>query len=345
MRISILSSTIMLIVGVFVVWEAAAIDIGIAGLVLTYAATFTENMLWFVQIYAIIQESLTSVERIAEYSSVEQETGSLTTRATLLPPSKIWPEKGAVTFHNFTARYAPDFPPVIRSISFHSAAGQRIAIVGRTGAGKSSIALALLRILDADPNGGWIEIDGVDVATVPLAELRGRAVTIIPQDPQLFAGNVRSNLDPLGKHTDAEIRSVLQSMQNDSDIDYFELDKQASDLSRGQCQLLCVARGLLRNTRILVLDEATANVDHATDKAIQRGLRAFVARGDTTVITIAHRLLTVADYDRVLVLDAGRVVEEGSVIELLGRRGKGAVFQSLCEESGDLREIRMMAGI
>lgn len=171
-------------------------------------------------------------------------------------------------------------------------------------------------------------------------------MTIIPQDPHLFAGNVRSNVDPLGEHTDTEIRSVLQSMQNDdSDGNYFDLDKEAGDLSRGQSQLLCVARGLLRKTPILVLDEATANIDHDTDKAIQRGLGAFVARGDTTVITIAHRLLTIADYDRVLVLDAGRVVEEGGIKELLGRRGSGAVFQALCEESGDLKGIKRMAGI
>lgn len=350
MRVNILSSTIALVAAAFVVWEVSSIDAGIAGLVLTYAATFTENMLWLIQIYAIIQQSLTSVERIAEYSSVERETVSLATGLASSPlgfdrQQQGWPEKGRIAFHNFTARYGPTLTPVLKSLSFHAASGERIAIVGRTGAGKSSVALALLRVLEADQDGGWIEVDGVDIATVTLAELRGKAITIIPQDPQLFSGTVRTNLDPRGEHTDDEIRRVLHSMQGKSQIDHFELDKQASDLSRGQSQLLCVARGLLRNTRILVLDEATASVDHETDEAIQRGLRQFVALGNTTVITIAHRLLTVADYDRVLVLDAGMVAEQGEIRELLGPRGKGGMFQSLCEESGCLEDIRKVAGV
>lgn len=180
MRFNILSSTITLVTAAFVVWEISSIDAGIAGLVLTYAATFTENMLWLIQVYAIIQENLTSVERIAEPSSVERETASLATGLASGPlrfdrQQQGWPEEGGVTFHNFTARYGPDLSPVLRSVSFHAAAGKRIAVVGRTGAGKIPIALALLRVLDADQDGGWIEVDGVDIATVRLAELRGKA--------------------------------------------------------------------------------------------------------------------------------------------------------------------------
>lgn len=357
-RVSILSSIIVLATGAFVIWEAGFIEAGAAGLVLTYAATFTENMMWFIQIYAIIQQSLTSVERIVEYTSVEQETtGPATPRcAQPSPVPEVWPGPASMEFRNFTARYAPHLDPVLRSIDFRVRAGERVAVVGRTGAGKSSMALALLRALEVD-EGGRIEIDGVDIAAVDLARLRGAAVTFIPQEPQLFAGSVRANLDPLGDHDDSEIWEVLRSMRRGptdppvnprggSGADFFDdLDRPAAALSRGQCQLLCVARGLLRKARVLVLDEATANVDHAADETIQAALRARAAEAGTTVITIAHRLLTIADYDRVLVLAAGRVVEEGGVKELLGRRGEGAVFRALCEESGDMETIRQIAGM
>lgn len=353
-RVEILSSIIAFATGVFVVWDVGSIDAGAAGLVLTYAATFTENMIWFVQVYAIIQQNLTSVERIDEYISVEQEKTGAAPGHVLQPTPIGWPTRGGVTFHNFTTRYAPHLDPVLHKISFRANPGERVAVVGRTGAGKSSLALALLRVLEVDADdGGSIEIDGVDIATVELAKLRGTAITMIPQDPQLFEGTVRKNLDPLGQHDDAEILDVLRSMkqqqqEGDGEIGLsLELDQPASALSRGQSQLLCVARGLLRKSRVLVLDEATANVDHVADAGIQAGLRASVAGTGATVITIAHRLLTVADYDRVVVLDAGRVVEQGTVAELLTtHRGEGgAIFRLLCEQSGNLEDIRRAAGL
>lgn len=144
---------------------------------------------------------------------------------------------------------------------------------------------------------------------------------------------------------DAEILGVLRSMQDDEKAPDMNLDAPASGLSRGQSQMLCVARGLLRSTRILVLDEATANVDHVADKAIQAGLKLFVAEGNTTVITIAHRLLTIAKYDRVLVLDDGSIVEQGTVRELLEQKGTGSIFRTLCEESGDMNAIKALAGM
>ncbi|ROV88867.1 hypothetical protein VPNG_10346 [Cytospora leucostoma] len=327
MRVNILSSIITFITGAFIVWEVGSIDTGAAGLVLTYATTFTENMLWFVQIYTIIQQNLTSVEMIVD---VPQD----------------WPTRGVVRFRNFTARYGPHLEPVLKGIDLEVKAGQRVAIVGRTGAGKSSMALALIRALEVDDDGGRIEIDGVDIAGVELARLRGTAITIIPQDPQLVDGSVRTNLDPLGQHSDGEILGVLRSMQQQQEGPYkdlhlaLDLDQPASDLSCGQCQLLCVARGLLRKTRVLVLDEAVASVDHAADAAIQAGLRPRVAAAGTTVITIAHRLLSIADYDSVVVLEAGRIVEQGSVKQLLDRKGDEAVFRRLCEESGDTEAIR-----
>ncbi|KAK3320254.1 putative ATP-dependent bile acid permease [Cercophora scortea] len=344
LRIDLLSTVVTFSTAVFVLARATTTGPGAAGLVLTYAATFAENMLWFVQIYAIIQQSLTSVERVGEYTSTEKEsTGETSSESGMVPGD--WPRHGGVCFHAFTARYAAHLDPVLKRVSFRAAAGERVAVVGRTGAGKSSLVLALLRALEVDDDGGFVEIDGVGIADVPLPRLRGEAVTVVPQDAQLFNGSVRENLDPLRQHSDNEMVAVLRSMriehgaanyQTDLALD---LDRAADKLSRGERQLVCVARGLLRGSRVLVLDEATASVDHAADAAIQAGLRAHAEATGATVITVAHRLRTVADYDRVVVLDGGRVVEQGSVRELLGRTGETALFRRLCEESGDLDAI------
>jgi ABC-type multidrug transport system fused ATPase/permease subunit len=339
MRINVLSSIIAFATGVFVLWTADSIDAGAAGLVLTYASTFTENMLWFVQIYAIIQQNLTSLERIVEYNSISHEEKTSVSNATL--PSN-WPTKGTVSFSEFKARYAPHLDLVLKGINFKAKAGQRVAVVGRTGAGKSSIALALLRALEAD--GGSIDIDGIDIKNVTLQRLRETVITVVPQDPQLFDGSVRVNLDPLGQHSDEEMTETLRLMQQRLEQDRkLCLDDLAAELSRGQRQLLCVARGLLRQSRILVLDEATSSIDHAADSSIQAGLRSHAAASGTTVITIAHRLITIADYDHVVVLDAGLVVEQGTVTELLSRCGPKAHFRYLCAESGDLTAIEKAA--
>ncbi|KAK7967839.1 ATP-dependent bile acid permease [Apiospora aurea] len=367
LRINVLSSIILTATGAFVVYSgppghSGSVDSGAAGLVLMYATSFTENMLWFAQIYAIIQENLTSLERIVEYTETEQEPieenqtlVDTTTTGRIggnglpeIPPS--WPQRGDVSFKNLSARYEPHLAPSLKAVTFHIHPGSRTALVGRTGAGKSSLALALLRGLDLDP-GSAIAIDGVDIANVPLSRLRGEAVTVVPQDDAQLCfgggGTARRRLDPLSRYGDAEIEEVLGSMQYRLD-----LDAAASELSRGQRQVLCVARGLLRKSKVLVLDEATASVDHAADAAIQAGLRAYAAETGTTVITIAHRLLTIADYDRVVVLDGGRVVEEGGVRELLLKKEKKnsseggnengqstALFRRLCEESGDFEAV------
>lgn len=338
-RISFLSSMISFSTGAFVLWKLDSISPGAAGLVLTYTATFAESVPWLVQIYAFIQQDLNSVERIIEYTEVEQEAAKpLKTAAQNLPYN--WPSQGAIRFHDYTTRYAPELEPALEHISFDIRAGERVAIVGRTGAGKSTLALALIRGLEAD--GGQIEIDGIDIASVTLRQLR-QVVAIVPQDPKLFDGSLRDNLAPLQRHSDDEMLEALRAVRllgatDPGSITYSDLDSAADILSRGQRQLLCIARGLLRRSRVLVLDEATASVDYATDEAIQAGLRASIAAG-TTILTIAHRLLTIADYDRVVVLDAGHVVEQGSLRELLGRRGEGAIFRRLCAESGDIEEI------
>ncbi|QKX61616.1 uncharacterized protein TRUGW13939_08768 [Talaromyces rugulosus] len=323
-RIDVLSSLVSFFTSMFVLLNSSRIDRGSAGLVLTFAASFTENVMWFVQIYSILQRDLNSIERILEYVGVEQEEEKKDRGIYDLPSP--WPTEGRVSFHSFTARYTNDLDPVLDDVSFEIPPGQRVAVVGRTGAGKSSLALALIRALR--PDTGHVEIDGVDIRSLPLEQLR-QAITLVPQDPQLFEGTIRDNLDPLQMHSNAELVSLLRDMHVSQATDSY-LNQAATTLSRGQRQLLCIVRGILRKTRILVLDEATASLDHDTDAAIQATLRISIAQG-TTVLTIAHRLHTVADYDKLVVLDGGRVVEDGPVAELLERR---AAFWRLCEEAG-----------
>ncbi|KAF2725292.1 putative multidrug resistance protein [Polychaeton citri CBS 116435] len=340
LRVNALSSVVSFVAGAFVLWKSNSLSPGAAGLVLTYCASFSENVVWLVQLYAMVQQKFNSVERLIEYTEIEQEAKQ-PLKTHLHDMHSDWPAEGAIHFRAYATRYASDLEPALVDIDFCVRPGERMAIVGRTGSGKSTLTLALIRALEADH--GCIEIDGVDIASLELEQLR-QVVTVVPQDPQAFDGSLRENLDPLQRHTDGEMLDVLRTVHLDPSGDSPQLDHAATELSRGQRQLMCIARALLRRSRILVLDEATASIDHATDSAIQAGLRASVAAG-TTVLTIAHRLQTIADYDVVIVLDSGRIVEKGSVSELLSRRGEEARFRSLCEESGDLAALEQAAGI
>jgi ABC-type multidrug transport system fused ATPase/permease subunit len=308
-----------------------------------------------------MEMNMNSVERIEEYNKVEQEPPAIVHNKR---PEPNWPSQGVVHVKNVSLRYAPDQPDVLKNLSFSIKAHEKVAVVGRTGAGKSTLSTAFFRIVPLA--GGSIEIDGIDINQLGLYDLRSR-LTIIPQDPVLFSGTLRTNLDPLGLHDDKSLwdaikrANLLESFQSQTSVKslddassqstvtevnstFLTLDYPVSEngenFSQGQRQLLCLARALLRQTRIVFLDEATASVDYETDARIQTTIRQeFV---DSTVICIAHRLRTVIDYDKILVLGKGELVEFGSPIDLIEKSTVGA-FRKMCEETGEFEELVEMA--
>ncbi|KAF7941204.1 hypothetical protein BELL_1086g00010 [Botrytis elliptica] len=365
-RIDLVGDLVAFFAGAFIVSSIGTIDAGSAGLSLSYAISFTENVLWMVRLYSMNEQNMNSVERIKEYLDVEQEAAEYIEET---EPAKNWPSQGSVEFINYTTRYREDLDPVLRNVSFKIRPLEKVGIVGRTGAGKSSLALALFRGLEAEE--GKILIDDVDVGLIGLRDLRER-ITIVPQDPTLFTGTIRSNLDPFNLFTDEDIFTALRrvhligpvgtstapstpgvsrppsieslsgSTTTNKNI-FLNLNstvtESGNNLSQGQRQLLCLARALLKQPKVLMMDEATASIDYTTDAKIQETIREL----KSTIITIAHRLQTIVDYDKVLVLDKGEVVEYAHPHELLKKEGKDAIFRGMCETSGDLDGLKEAA--
>lgn len=245
-------------------------------------------------------------------------------------------------FDNVEMRYRTNLPLVLKGLSMHVSGGERVGIVGRTGAGKSSIVSTIFRLVEI--SGGRITIDGIDIATIGLYDLRSR-LAIIPQDPTLFHGTVRSNLDPFSEHSDLELWSALRQADlvpadagpNDKDPGRVHLDSVVEEdglnFSLGQRQLMALARALVRGSRIIVCDEATSSVDMETDDKIQKTMAAgFKGR---TLLCIAHRLRTIIGYDRICVMDKGRIAELGTPLELFYKDG---IFRGMCERSGIRQE-------
>ncbi|KAI9295676.1 hypothetical protein K502DRAFT_303464 [Neoconidiobolus thromboides FSU 785] len=326
------------------------IDPAIVGLSVSYALNVTQSLNWCIRMYCEIETNIVSMERIKEYVELPseatyehinkgQEKDELDMN-TLEDSNKVvaapanWPTKGEIEFSNYSTRYREGLDLVLNNISLTVKPHEKVGIVGRTGAGKSSLTLALFRVVEAAE--GNIKIDGVDISKIPLFDLRSK-LSIIPQDPVLFAGKIRENLDPFGTLPDADLWEALEHANLKEHVSSMDgkLDAEVSqggeNFSVGQRQLICLARALLRKSSILVLDEATAAIDIQTDNLIQKTIREEFSQ--CTVITIAHRINTVIDGDKILVLDKGRVAEFDTPANLLSRKDD-SLFYSLAKEAG-----------
>ncbi|KAL8940293.1 MAG: hypothetical protein Q9216_002879 [Gyalolechia sp. 2 TL-2023] len=348
-RLNIIGASFAILVAVVVV-STKDIDASLAGFALSFALQYSGAITLTIRQYTNVELAMNAVERIVEYSKIPTETQE----GSDVPAA--WPTEGRLQIDGLVAGYASGLPPVLKGLSFTIDKNQRVGVVGRTGAGKSSLTLALFRFLEAWE--GSIVIDGIDISKISLQALRSR-LAIIPQDPVLFSGTVRSNLDAFDEHGDAELYDALErvhlirgtgnvsrrgsssaigmarpgSLDTNSNI-FSSLSSHISEgglnLSQGQRQLLCLARAIVSRPKIMVLDEATSAVDMATDVLIQRSIREEF--GDSTLIVIAHRLSTIADFDRILVMSDGQAVEYDTPRNLMAKRG---VFWGMVQESGE----------
>ena len=339
LRTSLCSALLVNVCIISLMINSKSMDPALAGLSVTYAIQISFFVKETVKAFGEMENSLNSVERVGEYSSLEQEAPRVIEHNR--PPSH-WPNKGEIKFENVVLSYAPELPPVLKGLDFEIRGGHKVGIVGRTGAGKSTVTLALFRFLELLE--GSICIDGVDISRIGLYDLRSN-ICIIPQEPVLFTGTIRKNLDPFSRHSDIELWKALDAVEIgafvrslEGGMDY-ELSENGDNVSVGQRQLICLARALSNRSKILVMDEATANVDMETDDVIQKSVRKYFM--DATIITIAHRLKTIIDYDRVLVLDSGRVVEYDTPKKLL--QYENGVFRTLCENSGLYEKLEAAA--
>ncbi|KAE9402019.1 P-loop containing nucleoside triphosphate hydrolase protein [Gymnopus androsaceus JB14] len=313
------------------------------GFSLNMSVLFSSYLLYFIRNFSFFQVSGMCLERIHAYVKIEQEPKPTKEG---IPPA-YWPSSGDLRVENLSARYSSDGPKVLQNISFHVKSGERIGVVGRTGSGKSSLMLSLLRCIYAD---GKVYYDGVETASLNLDELRTK-ITIIPQIPELLSGTVRRNLDPFDQYDDASLNDALRSaglysiQSEDDESARIGLDTDiasgGNNLSVGQRQILALARAILRGSKLLILDEATAAIDYKTDAVIQSSLRRELKGRDVTVITVAHRLQTIMDADKIMVLDAGNIVEYGSPNELLKK--KSGHFSALVDESVDKEQLYRLA--
>ncbi|KAF9333900.1 hypothetical protein BG006_003010 [Podila minutissima] len=382
-RVDVTGASVSFITGILVLQSWGKIEPGWAALSLTYSLMFTTTIVWVIRMYATNEMNLNSVERLTEYMELEEEPPAVIEGSR--PPAH-WPHAGEIVVDHLVMKYAPDTPAVIKDVSFRIKAGEKIGVVGRTGSGKSTFAISLFRFME--PTSGSITIDGIDITKIGLHDLRTN-LTIIPQDPILFKGTLRSNLDPFGEREDRDLwealrrshlipsssapskrtsldmtpasssssslaternktpaGSIKSSVTAESEIvdsSKVTLDTpvkaNGSNFSQGQRQLIALARALVRQSKIIVMDEATASVDFETDLKIQGTIRQEM--GASTILTIAHRIRTIADFDRVLVMNAGEVAEFDKPLTLMQR--EGSIFRSMCERSSEFDALLAIA--
>ncbi|KAI9808369.1 MAG: hypothetical protein M1826_004340 [Phylliscum demangeonii] len=345
-RLDMVGNLLVFTTAILVVTSRASISPGITGVVLSYILGITQMIQFTVRQLAEVENAMNATERLHYYGTQLEEEAPL--RLGEVPDS--WPAHGEIVFRQVEMRYRAGLPLVLQGLDLHVRGGERIGVVGRTGAGKSSIMTALFRLVELSH--GAITIDGVDISQIGLHDLRSR-LAIIPQDPTLFRGTIRSNLDPFHEHSDLALWSALRQSNLVRDEASVEdkntgpsrihldgvVEEEGLNFSLGQRQLMALARALVRNARIIICDEATSSVDQATDLKIQH----TIATGfhGKTLLCIAHRLRTIIHYDRICVLDAGRIVELDAPLALFDRAG---VFRAMCDKSGVRREDLLADG-
>ncbi|KAG0586421.1 hypothetical protein KC19_2G089600 [Ceratodon purpureus] len=301
----------------------------LVGLSLSYSLQLNATLFIGVWLACILENKMVAVERISHYLSLPSEAPEIVENKR---PAHDWPSNGTICLENLKLRYRPNTPLVLKGISLTIKGGNKVGVVGRTGSGKSTLVLALFRLVEA--SGGRILVDGVDLSEIGLSDLRTR-LSIIPQDPTLFDGTIRSNLDPTGQYSDQELWEALRKCQLADIVQELDLRLESPVLengenwSVGQRQLFCLGRALLKRSRVLVLDEATASVDTRTDALIQQTVREEFA--SCTVISIAHRIPSVMDCDKVIVLEKGLVKEYDSPSKLMVQRPE-SLFAALVHE-------------
>ena len=338
-RLDTIGNLLVFTTGILVVTSRFDVSPSIGGLVLSYILSIVQMIQFTVRQLAEVENAMVSTERLYYYGTELDEEPPLHLKD--IPES--WPQKGEIVFDDVQMRYRAGLPLVLQGLNMTVAGGERIGVVGRTGAGKSSIMSTLFRLVEL--SGGTITIDGINIAQVGLKDLRTR-LAIIPQDPTLFRGTIRSNLDPFNEHTDLELWSALrQSDLVDASADLEDktthgrihldgiVEEEGLNFSLGQRQLMALARALVRGSQIIVCDEATSSVDMETDQKIQRTIQTgFKGK---TLLCIAHRLKTIINYDRICVMEQGRIAELDTPIRLWE---EGGIFRSMCDRSGIRRE-------
>ncbi|KAI2783318.1 abc transporter [Daldinia loculata] len=320
---------------------------GLVGFSLTNAIGLSQTILTLVRNMNELEVELNSFQRVSEYAEIEPEVNSEEEKSKATEIPAAWPATGHVEFQNVTVRYSMDGPDILRGVKLNARPGQRVAIIGRTGSGKSTIARSLLR--STHVVSGSIVIDGVNINNIPLKRLR-ESISFVPQDSVIFSGDIRSNLDPLEQLDEAELQSVLtacgltQIYDADSQAPgrgvsiHTQVAANGKNFSNGQRQILGLARAMCRRSKVVILDEATASVDHETDVRMQQIIRSEFA--GSTIITIAHRLRTIIDYDQVIVMEEGKVIEAGSPRDLIDIEG---AFWGMLKNSGEHDELIALA--
>ncbi|CAO3650097.1 unnamed protein product [Cunninghamella blakesleeana] len=346
---------IIIITCAIILYNIDHLDSGLAGFCLSYVLSQSNQMFLVIKSYTKLEMSFNAIERVVEYMEIDQEADDITEYR---PPPQ-WPTHGVIQVSNLQIRYADHLPPVLHDLSFTVKPQEKIGIVGTTGSGKSTLALSFFRFIEASK--GSIVIDNVDISRIGTEDLRSN-LTIIPQDPVLFSGTLRSNLDPFDEFTDEKIYITLKRLQlipsiDDSDFDeknnnekengnvnanenvfknlHYIVLEGGKNFSNGQRQLICLARALLKRSKVVIMDEATASVDFGTDKLIQKHITTEFS--DSTILTIAHRLATIIDYDRIIVLHHGNLLEFDSPKKLLDN--PESAFYKMCEKSGEFESL------